>query len=181
MANLDEIIESLREDGREDEASELEKLRGSTLRKKAEEAAKIQKERDDAVAELTRLKTGPAREKAFRDYGVDFDALRPAEKRALEQLDGELDEAKVEELVRELDLPLVEEGGNAESETEEKSGAQQVAAAARRAPAGGGATTLKPEEVASWAPDKLARLYEKHPDEYEALLRGETVTGIAVT
>lgn len=44
-------------------------------------------------------------------------------------------------------------------------------------PAGNGA--IKPEEVNSWSQDKQLRFKAKHPDAWELILRGETVTGVA--
>jgi len=40
---------------------------------------------------------------------------------------------------------------------------------------------LTPTEVNDWPPDKIMRLNEQHPDEFERLMRGETVTGLAFT
>lgn len=37
---------------------------------------------------------------------------------------------------------------------------------------------LKPDEVSQWPVDKLIKFHEAHPDAYEALKRGEVVTGL---
>lgn len=177
MPDLDDIIESLKEDGRDDDAAELEKLRGSNLRKAAGKTAELETKNAELQAKLTKIEEAPKREKALKDYGVDVDNLSKAERVVLANLDGELNDEKVAELVREYDLPVVESGSS--DEGTDVTAAERVARQAAKAPAGAKVgTTLKPTDTVDWSHERLTRFSDAHPDEYEALMRGETVTGV---
>lgn len=176
MADLDALIEELRNDGREDDATELEKLRGSNLRKQAGEAEKLRQRAEAAEAKVEKLESAPKRDKAFRDFGIDLDNLTKAERKVLESFDGDLDKEAISEFVEEYELPLAE--GSNEEPTDEEPAAARVAAAAKRNPSGRGVTTIKPADANAWSTEKLLRFREQHADEYEALKRGETVTGV---
>lgn len=178
MADLDALIEELRTDGREDDAAELEKLRGSSLRKQAGEAEKLRKERDELQAKVESFEAAPKRTKAFQDYGIDLDGLSKAERRVLEAYDGELDREAIAAFVDEFDLPLAE--GTEEESGDEEPAAKKVADAAKKNPSTRGVPRITAEDANGWSTEKLLRFQEQHGAEFEALKRGETVTGIPV-
>lgn len=175
MARLDDLIDELREQGREDDAEELEKLSGSQLRKKAGRAEALEKELAEAKAEVESLKRGPAARKAFEDYGVDTSSLSKAERKVLESYDGELTEEAIGQLVEEYDLPVV---ASDEGDGDAEPAAQRVAQAARSSESGRGKTVpqVKPSDVAEWPMEKKLGFADKNPEAWEALKRGETVT-----
>lgn len=181
MAKLDELIEELRESDREDDAQELEKLKGSTLRTKAAKADELEKERDQLAAKVAELETAPKRTKAFEEYGIDLGNLSKAERALLEKYDGELDSDSIGALVEEFELPVNESSTN-ETDTNEAPAAAKIAQAARRSQDGGSgnkAATVTPQDANGWAIDKQLRFAQQHPDEWEQLKRGETVVGVA--
>lgn len=179
MGKLEDLIDELREDGREDDAEELEKLKGSNLRKRVGEAEKAIKERDELKAQVEKLQAAPKRAKAFEDFGVDLENLSKAERKILDSYDGDLDEDAIGKLVEEFDLPLTEEG-SAEDKTEETPAAEKVARAARKSGEGskGGKAEITPDQAAEWSADKFMKFVEDHPEEAEALKRGESVIGL---
>lgn len=176
MARLDEIIDDLRSEGRVEDAEELEKLRGSSLRKKAEAAEKWEREYSELKGKLEKLESIPVREKAFKDYGIDVEGLSKAERKILEGYDGELDAEAIGALVEEYELPVSAQEGETGPETE----AQRVTTAARRADQGRGgkAPVLKPEDVAEWSMEKKVGFADANPEAWEALKRGEAVPGV---
>lgn len=179
MAKLDELIEELREQGREDDVEELEKLRGSTLRQKAQRAEQLEKELADERAKREALEKGPKVEKAFKDAGVDFDSLSKLERKAIEGYDGELDEEAIEAFIEENELSVTE--ASDEAKADEEPAAAKVAKAARRSgESRGGSKTpqITPADAADWSMEKRLAFMDEHPNEYEALLRGETLTGV---
>lgn len=177
---FEEIVADIREELPE-LADELEQGYGKTaLREQAGRVPELERERDELKARVEQLERAPARDKAFRAYGVDIENLRPAERRALEGYDGELDREAIAAFVEELELPLVPEGGERE-DNEDQPPAAKVAAAARSAPASrkGQGPVITPEQVAEWPADKWMRFEEAHPEEADMILRGEEVVGIA--
>lgn len=178
MARLDDLIEEYRQDGREEDAAELEQLRGSTLRQKAAQADRLQKEIDSLRSENESLKRGPAAKAAFEDYGIDLESLSKAERRILESYDGELTEQAIGNLVEEYELPTV----SSEEAGDEQPAAAQVAQAARSSETGRGkkAPVVKPEDISGMSMEQKLGFADKHPEAWEALKRGETVTGITV-
>ena len=178
MGDYEDILEQLREgtiDG-EEAADRLDKFKGSSLRKKAEEAEAAVKERDELKAKVEAFEAAPKRQAAFEKAGIDFEALRPAEKALLEKYDGELTDEAIAELVEQNELPLVEEGG---SDEEPDTDAERIASTAKRAGANGGRSPqVTPTDVAEWPADRWVKFAEANPDAAEALRRGETVTGV---
>jgi hypothetical protein len=80
--------------------------------------------------------------------------------------------------VQTLDLPISDATGD-------ETPPPAAAAVTSQATASAGARrsqspTVRPQDVAEWGIDKQLRFREQHPDEWEALKRGEEVTGIAV-
>jgi hypothetical protein len=181
MASLKDLIDEFREDGREEDAAELEKLSASTLRDKAAKAEKAEKELEAAKAEIEALKRGPKVTKAFKDAGVDIDSLSKLERKALEAYDGELEEEAIAAFLEENEI---EAGGAEGAEAgEEPTGAEQVAAAARnsgKSSGGGKAPRITPEDAESWSADKWMQFQEEHAEEAEALMKGENVVGLTV-
>jgi hypothetical protein len=178
---LDDLIEEFRTEGREEDAEELEKLRGSTLRKQAEAATKLEKRNAELEARLEAVEKAPKIEKAFKDYGIDFDQLSKLERKAIESYDGELSEEAIASFVEENELSLTESEGKPEDEEDEEPAAAKVAKAARRSAQGTGghkAPVITPEETEEWSTEKLMRFSKAHPEQWELLKQGETVTGI---
>jgi hypothetical protein len=176
MGRYEDLLEQVAELDSE-LAKELESFSGSGLRKQLAEAQERAKRAEELEAEVSALKAGPAREKAFREYGIDFNQLSKLERKALESYDGELTPEAIGTFVEENELPVTAaEGGETE---EEQSDARRMASQAQRAGTNGGRTPqLSPEDVSSWAADKWVRFAEANPDAAEALRRGETVTGV---
>jgi hypothetical protein len=103
---LNELIAEYREAGREEDATDLEKLRDSTLRKKALRAEELERSIAETEAEATRLEKAPQIEKAFTDAGIDHDKLSRLERKAVESYDGPLDEADVANFMEANELPF---------------------------------------------------------------------------
>jgi hypothetical protein len=166
----------------EEAADELEQGYGkSQLREQAGKAAAFEKERDEALAKVAALEKAPVRDKAFRDYGIDFENLRPAEREQVERYDGEFDAEKIGEFVERYDLPTIQAGTEGEGE-EPPPKAAGVVAAARSAPARqqrGEGTQITAEMVGTWDAEKWLRFKKEHPDAAETILQGQVVTGIA--
>lgn len=182
MANRrkwEEIVADIREDSPE-LADELDQGYGTTtLREQAGKVPVLEQRVAELETENTGLKRAPERDKAFRDYGVDLENLRPAERRALEAYDGELEAEKLAAFVEELDLPLV--SGNGETPpAETPPAAAGVVAAVRAAPAGrqGAGAQITPEMAGTWEPEKWLRFKAEHAEAAETILQGKTVTGI---
>lgn len=178
MAKYEDLIQRLREEGMEDLADDFEEFSATTLRKKAAAYDEVVTERDLLKSQVTTLIDLPKKEQALKDAGVDFDALRPAEKKLIRELkmEGELTDW-VAKVISENELPVSE---SFVQETDEEPAAERVAKAARSAPTGGSpsSTTLSAESVKDWPTDKLLQFRDEHPDEWEALKRGETVKGV---
>lgn len=179
MAKLDELIEELREDGREEDAQELERLSGSSLRKKAEAAEKAERRAAELEAKLEKLEKAPKIRSAFEKYGVDLDSLSKLERRAVENYDGDLDEEAIAAFVEENELAVAEGAGSTE-EANETPAAEKVAKAARSSAEGRGgkAPVIKPEDAEAWNAGKWMAFRDAHPEEAEALMRGEEVVGL---
>jgi hypothetical protein len=175
----EELVSVLRDRGDDDLADEFEKWGTSSLRNEAARVPELEKRVTELESENTGLKRAPQRDKAFRDYGVDMDALRPAERRALETYDGELEPEKLAAFVEEFDLPLVT-GNGEQADQGDRPAAAGVAAVARSAPAGrrAGAAQITPQDAENWSPERLTEFGQKYPEAMNELLQGKTVTGI---
>jgi hypothetical protein len=181
MGKYEDIVSQVRDAGMEDEADELEKFSATNLRKKAEERDEFERRVQAAEARVTELESAPKREAAFKDYGVDIDGLRPAEREALKGFSPQSTDPTREEVaafVEKYDLPLIE--GSTESDEEEAPAAARVVSQARASGSGRVAadTTLSAADMQDWSTEKMARFRDKHPDEFEALKRGETLVGV---
>ncbi len=177
---FEEILEDIRREGLEDLADELEQGYGkSTLREQASRAAELERQLAEAQARIQALERAPQLEKAFRDYGVDWEALRPLERMAIEAYDGELTPEKIGEFVEQHQLPTTPvQGGEGSEETPPP--AARIVETARRAPAGrpGQGPQITPEDVRGWSADKWLKFRQEHPEAADQLLRGEPVSGI---
>lgn len=178
MGDYEDAILALREADLDEQADVFESYGATALRKKAGRTDELTRENEDLQKRLKSLEQGPKVEEAFRKAGVDFEALRPADREVITRTAVEdLNDQAVADLIAKYELPVVE--GN-EEQGDEEPAAAGVVSAARQAPQGqASGTTLKPEDVAEWPVDKLQRLLKQHPEEFESLKRGETVTGIA--
>jgi len=176
---FEEIVADIREEGLDHLAEELEKGYGkSTLREQAAKAAELEKRLVELEAENEALKLAPAREKAFADYGIDFDALKPLEVEALEGYKGELTKEAIGELVERYQLPTV---AGSQTEPEPEPNAAAVVAAARSAPTGRVSQQMQitPDQVREWSADKWLSFKDQHPEEADQILQGKTVTGLS--
>ena len=175
MAKFEDVLERVR-DLDEDLAAELEEFKASNLRQKAAERDALEAERNALKAELDEMKSRPAREKAFREYGVDLDQLSKLERKAIEAYDGELTAEAIASFVEENEIAVVE---SEQEDQAEESGAETIVRTAKRAGAQGSrAPVIKPEDTEDWSTQKLMEFRGKHPEEFEALKRGEAVTGV---
>lgn len=181
MGDYEELITALREEGRDQDADVLEKYSATQLRQKAKRGDELEAEVERLKKENYELVVVPKKEEAFRRAGVDFDSLRPAELEAIRNLKFEGDAPNdqwVAEQISKYQLPV--SGGGAGTD----SPAAGVVAAARNAPTGGARGTgasgvITPEVAGEWSMEKRIKFMNEHPDEYEALLQGEEVTGVA--
>jgi len=179
---FEEIIADLRGGGLDPEeaADELERDWGkSALRTQAEKVPELERQLAEATTKAEKLEKAPARVKAFAEYGVDLEKLRPAERKTLDAYDGDLDAEHIAEFVQEYDLPLTEKNPD-ETGTQPEAG--KIAVAARQ---GGGVARpgqgpqIGPDEIGKWSAEKWLRFKDQHPDEAELILQGKTVSGIA--
>lgn len=176
MGEYDDAVTSLRDRGDEDLAEIFEKYTSTKLRQQAERSKELEGQVADLTSKLDDEIQKPQREKAFRDAGVDFDNLRPAERQAIKDLKGELTPEAVEKVITDLELPTV----SREADEGEQPNAAGVVSAAVNAPAGSGRTAavITPADVEQWSTEKSMAFREKHPEAWEALLKGEEVQGI---
>jgi hypothetical protein len=179
-----DIHEALAEIGKEHLAEELTEGYSSTvLQRQAGQVPELEKQVISLQAKITKLERGPLRDKAFVEYGVDMEGLRPAEKRAIETYDGELDREQVAAFVEEFDLPLLN-GQPPEGEQQQQPPAQRIAMQATTPPArrGPAQTRVSPDDVRKWnevSPEKWLRFKQAHPEAAELILQGQTVEGLA--
>lgn len=148
MGRDDVVLEWLKDNEAPDEV--IEAFEGSALRKEIRELAKWKAEiGEPAVAEVTSLKKAPVREKAFKEIArVDFDSLRPAEKRLIETFDwdGEQpDQEAITKFVSDFDLPTLP--GEAPS-TEAQPAAASIANEAQQTRIVAPAKTTPREQIA---------------------------------
>jgi hypothetical protein len=178
MGEYEDVLEELREgtiDG-EEAAERLGKFKGSSLRKKAEERDEFEKRATEAEAKVESLESIPKRQAAFEKAGIDFEALRPAEKALIEQYDGEITDEAIAELVEVNELPLVDEGG---SDEEPDTDAERIVSSAKRAGANGGRSPqITPGDIADWTAERWVKFADANQDAAEALRQGKTVTGV---
>lgn len=174
MGKYEDLLEQVKSYD-EDLATDLGSFAGSTLRKKAEERDAIARERDELQSRIEKMEKAPEKQKAFQDYGVEIDALKPLERQAIEAYEGDLDEDAIAEFVSTNDLSV---SRSEEGEEEPEAGKVVRQATTGTGTPGGGQTTLKPEAVREWPIDKMQRFMKEHPQEWEHLKRGETVVGV---
>jgi hypothetical protein len=164
-----------------DLAREYEEKFGATkLREQAEKVPDLERQVAELNAKATRLERAPQRDEAFKAYGVDIENLRPAERKAIESYEGELDTEKVAAFVAELDLPMTNGQQSGQDGGAQVPNAAGVVSAAKSAPSGGAAKgpQLNSEVMRSWTAEKIAAFEAKYPDELDRILQGETITGL---
>lgn len=155
----DEMYDTDEQDAPEQQPQGNDGIR--SLRKKA-------KDYDTVASERDRLR----RELAFTKAGLDGDS-DPRLAYFVNGYTGELTRDAIRaEAAR---VGFIEP--DAPAEPVETPAERVVNSAAGAAPARAG--VLTPADAASWSPDKFARLRQANPDAYEALLRGEPVSGVA--
>jgi hypothetical protein len=180
MAEYEDLIQRVRDAGLEDEADRFEQFSKSQLRKDAEGAKELRTENERLKGENRKLVVAPKKEAALRAAGVDTANLRPADRQVIGSLEFEGDEPSedwVAKTIADLQLPIVE----GQQQSTEPPNAAAVVRAATQAPSGGstsptGVTT--PADAAKWSSEQAAKFSEEHPDAWEALKRGEEVTGV---
>lgn len=181
MGDFENAVLELRNQGLDDLADTFDQFSATALRKKASRVDELEREKQELETKLRKLEQAPKVEDAFRKAGVDFESLRPAEREALAALqveDGDLTEEFVAQVITKYDLPVA--SVDTQNDEGEAPNAAAVVAAARQAPQGrSSGTTISPGDTEGWSTEKLMRLKQSHPEEFEALKRGETVTGIA--
>lgn len=97
MPGLDDVLARLSDEyGVPDD--ELEPLKGSTLRKKLEEAEARAAKAADLERELTQVRKAPVGRKALEEFGVQFAELRPGELKRAEGFTFEGDVPTAEEI-----------------------------------------------------------------------------------
>lgn len=177
MGEYERLVEQLRDQGMEDMADEFEKFSATSLRKKAAAYDDVLKERDKLRSEVEELVDRPRREAAFREAGVDYDSLRPAEKRLLSELrpDGDISEEWVAGVISDYGLPTLQ---SVEPRGEGPSAAKMTEAATNAPQGKSTGHTITPAVAAEWSVDKMVKFAENYPEAWDQLKRGETVTGI---
>jgi len=178
MGKYEDLLQQLRDQGLDDLAEDFSEFSATSLRQKAASYDTVLKENSELRNKVTELIEIPKKEQAFRKAGVDFEALRPAEKDLLRKAkpDGEITEEWVAKVISEYELPVTV---NEESSEEEPASAG-VVEAAKSAPTGvRSGSTITPTVAAKWTPDRMMAFAEKYPEAWESLKKGETVTGIA--
>jgi hypothetical protein len=175
---FEEILEDLKDEVSEDLYEELQEYKGSKLREKAESLTSVEAERDALKAKVEQLEAAPARRKAFEDYGIDLENLSKAEAAILEGYEGELDAEALGKLAEEYELPVVQ--GADQEEGEERPAAEAQTRQATSTTQRAARLTITPEQFSELEMDKRMNFMKEHPKEHEALMRGETVTGVPV-
>jgi hypothetical protein len=173
----EQIQEELRSEGRRDLADRLEPFSATQLRQKAGKADELERELSRTKSELEEIRTLPQKEQAFRDAGVDFASLRPAEAELIRnsKIDGEINAEWAEKLVEKYQLPVGEM-----APPPGDSGASQMVDQARSAPMGGGkrGSTITPDQLDEWDMPTRQKFRKEHPDAWQMLGDGKEVTGI---
>lgn len=128
---VDRVLEAVSADGPEWYRKELAELGGA------------KKENEQLKAKLNQIERTPQIESAFREKGVAWDDLRPAERKAIEAFDGDLSDAEaVSRFISDNEFPTAsQEQGSA-------SGGSEAAAISNFATASTSAPTNKSFESA---------------------------------
>jgi hypothetical protein len=181
MGEYEDTVARLRQQGLDDEADVFEKFTATQLRQKAEKTDTLERENEQLRKENRGLVVAPKKDAALRAAGVDLEALRPADRQVLAGLEFEGDEPSDEwiaKTVADLQLPIIE---GSQQLGEVAPNAAAVVNTATNAPAGGNAPSsgiVTPIDAANWSTEYSAKWAEDHPEAWEALKRGEEVTGV---
>ena len=178
--SYEEAIEVLRTEYRVPE-DVLSALEGTGLRSELKEARKEIERLKPFEAKVVQAEKAPTVLEAFRAQGVDIEALRPAERRAIEsfKVEGdEIDVAAVKAMIAADDLPLAE-GFEPDAGADDGTGSGAAAIAGHAQTVGTRTATrskVSPQDTADWSTEKLLAFKDKYPDEFEQLKAGEEVT-----
>lgn len=143
------------------------------LRKAAKRGKKAAKDRDEARAENDRLR----RELAVYQAGLGgLDAKKV--KAILSAIDGDVTAEAVKSQA--VDFGWAAPDANPDDALAGEIDAQaQISAASQAGGKSAPTSVLSPQDVNDWPIDKRLRFLDKHPEEYERLLRGESIPGFA--
>jgi hypothetical protein len=124
---------------------------------------------DDLESEVSTLK----RREQVRKAGLD---LTDAQLAALAKVhDGDDTPEALKATAVALGWATDEGGDEQQAQVDQAAATQQRISAAQNGATAASNSVLKPEEVNGWATDRLMALNDKHPEIFEALMRGETV------
>lgn len=180
MGNQSDVLQDIADRyGIEDD--DLQAIKdASPLRKRIADLTSEVADLKPKAERLEQLEAKPKVVNAFAEYGVDMENLRPAERRAIESLQAPDNGATPEWVathVQELELPVIERQAGSEEDQPNAAAITQQATApsGSRRPQTSSITAV---EAAAWAVDQQMRFAEQHPDEWEVLKQGGTVTGV---
>lgn len=166
--DFDVLVDELADAGLDESyIDRLKKWSGSPLRK----------ERNEALQKVTALEERLAKaeaktlESTFSNLGI---TVKPSALRLPDDLDV-LDEDKVREWAVEQGLA---EPPPPDTPEEEAEAHERVVAAGAGAAGTTPASTIKPEDTEEWSMEKRVAFKQQHPEAFEALKRGEPVSGI---
>lgn len=164
MPRTDELDDDLEEET--DDDSPLVKK----LRSQLKESSKKAKRADELETELGDYK----RKDAITGAGLKLNDRQV--KALLAAHDGEVTAEGLKATA--IELGFAQKSQEDEELEEDLAAQERIAAAAAGGGQAPGATVLTPADVAQWPVDKTMRFRQQHPVEFEALKRGEEVTGI---
>lgn len=166
--DFDVLVDELADAGLDESYIErLKKWSGSPLRKERNEA----RQEADALKERVAKAEAKTLEATFKELGI---TVKPTALRLPDDLDV-LDDTKVREWAVEQGLA---EPPPPDTPEEEVAAHERVQAAGAGAAGNTGPSTLKPEDTAEWSTEKLLAFKNQHPEAFEALKRGESVSGV---
>lgn len=184
MAEWDDLLEQIRDEGLDDVAKILdEKYSKTGLRKRLSDESKIVEERDALAKEVAALKAAPQRREALRAVGVDYDKLSTAEREIVDATAADTyDDGWARGLVEKYQLP-VEDAPQGSTEGVPAAEFGQPGGPAGQTGKGNAVSgVLTVETYANWPVEKRMRFQEwaekNRPDALAALDDGEPVTGV---
>lgn len=159
------------DDTGQDDFGQRENHNLAQLRKRAKDAARVEKENATLKAELDTLK----RTSAFKDAGIDLTS--PLGKLFAEAYRDEPDADKVK--ARALEYGVIQPSTEQVEQQEREQSLQRLAHTTGQANTGAPAPTLDADTYASWAPEVRRSFLRDHPREAQALKRGETIPAVS--
>lgn len=176
-SRYDEVLDRwINEHGVPDEEAQM--FRSNKLREELEQAKAEAAEGRQAQAELEKVRKQPKVAAALSEFGVDMQSLNARDRAIVDEKFPEFEDAPDKEKVAEfLQTWGFDANQNQQTNQEAKPPAQKIVEHALAAPLShkrSGPTT--PSDFASWDHAKQRDFIRKHPQEYEALKRGEAVS-----